>query len=67
MEPTKGTLRAILPLGKYRVTDITGNDVKIWLGGTTTLTITLTNVEQFDLREGDLLTFYTEVPFKEPH
>ena len=56
-----------MPLGKYRVTDITGNDVKIWLGGTTTLTITLTNVEQFDLREGDLLTFYTEVPFKEPH
>lgn len=62
MEPTKNTLRAILPLGKYRVISIDGDDVKIHMGGTTTMVVTLANKEMVDIRVGDLLTFYTEAP-----
>lgn len=67
MEPTKSSLRAVLPLGKYRVTKIEGNNVTIHMGGTTNMTVTLVNIEMYDIRVGDLLTYYTEVLFKEKH
>lgn len=67
MESAKSKMRAILPIGKYRVVDIIGNDMKIHMGGTTTMTVSLSDISVFDIREGDILTFYTEVLFKEPH
>lgn len=65
MEPTKNQVRAVLPIGKYRVTKIDGNNISIFLGGTTTMTVTLVNIDMYDIRVGDLLSFYTEVLFKE--
>lgn len=52
-------MRIVLVLGKYRVISRTETDVKVALGGSTTMTF---DIKPFmDIREGDLLTFYTEV------
>lgn len=62
MEPIEGQikpLRLVLVLGKFRVTERTETTMKIALGGSTTMTVTLP--PQADVKEGDILTFYTEV------
>jgi hypothetical protein len=59
MESTETPLRLILKLGKYRVVARWSNHMKLALGGSTTMTITLP--DGADVREGDLLTLYTEV------
>ena len=52
--------RAILPLGKARVIDRGPGYFKLAIGGSTTITIS-TNMDLYDIRDGDLLTLYTEV------
>jgi hypothetical protein len=64
MESAKATLRAILPLGKARVVDRGPGYFKLALGGSTTMTVQLHNMEMYDIRDGDLLTLYTEVLLK---
>lgn len=64
MEPTERTLRLRLVLGKYRVINRENNLIKIALGGSTTMTVTLP--DHADVKEGDLLTFYTEVLYAKP-
>lgn len=54
-------VRAIWPLLKARVTSIEGGRVVIHLGGTTNITVPLPHENLYDIREGDLLTLYTEV------
>lgn len=51
--------RLVLVLGKFRVIDRTGNKMKLKLGGSTTMDVTLP--PNADVRDGDLLTLYTEV------
>ncbi len=60
------TLRAILPLGKHRVIERGATYIKVAMGGSTTMTIHLGNIDLYDIREGDLLTYYTEIPFAKP-
>lgn len=64
MEPIEGQiidkpLRLVLVLGKFRVIERTDTSMKIALGGSTTMTVTLP--PQADVKDGDILTFYTEV------
>lgn len=55
-------LRAILPLGKGRVVDRSPTYFKIAIGGSTTITVDLgPTMSRYDIRDGDLLTLYTEV------
>jgi hypothetical protein len=67
MEPSKATIRAILPLLKARVIDRGPNYFKLAFGAEygspTTITITCP-MEMYDIRDGDLLTLYTEVILK---
>ncbi len=56
-------LRAILPLGKARVVDRGPDYFKLAIGGSTTITIT-TNMDLYDIRDGDLMTLYTECLLK---
>lgn len=51
--------RLILVLGKFRVIDRSGNKMKLKLGGSTTMDVILP--PNVDIRDGDLLTLYTEV------
>jgi hypothetical protein len=64
MEPTRAEMRLVLVLGKFRVTHRSENLMKIALGGSTTMTVTLP--DQADVREGDILTLYTEVLYALP-
>jgi hypothetical protein len=66
MESSQKSLRAILPLGKYRVVEKGTTHIKVAMGGSTTMTINLPNMHLYDIREGDLLTYYTEVLFAKP-
>ncbi len=52
-------LRLRLVLGKFHVTKVTENNFELQLGGTTTATVFRPAMS--DIREGDLLTLYTEV------
>ena len=63
MEPVKEP-RLVLVLGKFRVTDRQNNLMKIALGGSTTMTVTLP--EWADVKAGDILTLYTEVLYAKP-
>jgi hypothetical protein len=67
MEPPKATVRAILPLLKARVVARGQNHFKLAFGAEygspTTITITVP-MEMYDIRDGDLLTLYTEVMLK---
>jgi hypothetical protein len=63
MEPTKSTVRAVLPLGKARVVSKDSSGFKLALGGSTTMTISINHMHLYDIREGDLLSLYTEVLF----
>jgi hypothetical protein len=60
MESPKKSVRAIWPLLKARVSSRTDTGVKLEIGGSTTITITH-DMRLYDVREGDLLTLYTEV------
>lgn len=55
--------RLQLQLGKYRITKVEGNIITIQLGGTTSMNVIVPAIA--DIRPGDILTFYTEVPIKE--
>lgn len=59
-EPT----RVVLALGKYRVVERSSTGMKIALGGSTTMTVSIPQMQHFDIRDGDLLTLYTEVLLK---
>ena len=59
MEPSKGAMRMVLQLGKFRVVSKNDTTFKLALGGSTTMTISLPALA--DVREGDILTLYTEV------
>jgi len=61
---TRKQLRLVLVLGKFRVSDRTANAMKLELGGSTTMTVTLP--DQADVKAGDLLTLYTEVLYAQP-
>lgn len=62
VEPNQ--MRIKLILGKYRVIERTELMMKLALGGSTTMTVT---VEPFmDVKSGDLLTLYTEVLLAQP-
>jgi hypothetical protein len=57
-------MRLLLVLGKFRVIERQHNLMKVALGGSTTMTVTLP--EDADVHEGDILTLYTEVPYADP-
>jgi hypothetical protein len=63
MESTQST-RLVLVLGKFRVIDRSAEVMKLALGGSTTMTVTLP--AGADVRAGDLLTLYTEVLYAQP-
>ena len=65
MESAPRTMRAILPLLKARVVDRGPNHFKLAIGGSTTITIDC-NMDLYDIRDGDLLTLYTEVLLNAP-
>lgn len=63
-EMSQGKMRARLILGKFRVLERTELMIKVALGGSTTMTVT---VEPYmDVNAGDLLTLYTEVLIRNP-
>jgi len=57
-------LRAILPLLKARVVDRGPDHFKLAIGGSTTITVNC-QMSMYDIRDGDLLTLYTEALIKE--
>lgn len=59
------TLRAILPLIKARIIDRGPDYFKLHIGGSTTITVNC-NMDLYDIRDGDLLTLYTEVMIRKP-
>jgi len=65
MEPLKDQMRAILPLLKARVVEKTPDHFKIAIGGSTTITVTMP-IGRYDIRDGDILTLYTEVLLAAP-
>lgn len=58
-------LRAILPLLKARIVDRGPDYFKLAIGGSTTITIACATA-MYDIRDGDLLTLYTEVLLAQP-
>jgi hypothetical protein len=56
--------RLVLVLGKFRVVKLMDRKMTIKLGGTTEMTVDLPAMA--DVRDGDLLTLYTEVLLKGP-
>lgn len=68
MEPVDPkAIRAKLHLGKFIVVERTELTMKIALGGSTTMTVELPNMFMYDVHEGDMLTFYTEVLLAKPN
>jgi len=60
------TMRAILPLLKGRIVAKDAVSFKISIGGSTTITVTPPNMSVYDIKDGDLLTLYTEVLLNAP-
>lgn len=58
-------LRVVFPLLKARVVDRDSTGFKLTIGGSTTITIAC-NMPSYDIRDGDLLTLYTEVLLAKP-
>ena len=56
--------RMVLVLGKFRVSERTSAVMKLELGGSTTMTVTLP--PHADVKAGDLLTLYTEILYAQP-
>jgi len=62
-------MRAIWPLLKARVAERTEDHIKLTFGqeyGSPTTIIIYKDMRMFDVREGDLLTLYTEVLVRKP-
>jgi hypothetical protein len=59
-------MRAILPLLKGRVIDRGEYGFKLFIGGSTTITIGLPHMHLYDVKDGDLLQLYTEVLLAPP-
>lgn len=57
--------RIIFPLLKARVIDRGPTSFKLAIGGSTTITIDC-QMSLYDIRDGDLLTLYTEVLLAQP-
>jgi hypothetical protein len=66
MESTPKPMRAVLPLGKGRVVAKDSRQFKIAIGGSTTITVQPAHMSMYDIRDGDLLTLYTEVLLAPP-
>lgn len=64
IKKSRGELRVVLVLGKFRVIERHDDVMKLALGGSTTMTVTLP--PNVDVRSGDILTFYTEVLYANP-
>lgn len=64
LKKSRGELRLVLQLGKYRVIERHDDVMKLALGGSTTMTISLP--PNVDVRSGDILTLYTEVLYANP-
>lgn len=61
-------LRATLVLGKYRVIERQADGFRLSLGGTTEMKVLFADLGlNYDVREGDLLTLYTEVFLNPPN
>ena len=64
MESTQGKMRAVFPLLKARVTDRGPHHFTITFGpeygSPTTIRIPV-DMSRYDIRDGDILTLYTEV------
>lgn len=60
MSDNQKQVRVILPLGKARIVDRGPTYFKMAIGGSTTITVDC-NMSAFDIRDGDLLSLYTEV------
>lgn len=58
-DPIGTQFRYKLVLGKFRVSERSAGAMKVELGGSTTMTVTIP--EHADVRAGDLITLYTEV------
>lgn len=58
--------RAIWPLMKARVITYEGMQCKLAIGGSTTITIDVPQMQLYDIKVGDLLTVYTEVLLAKP-
>lgn len=58
--------RVVLALGKYRIVERSPSGFKLALGGSTTMTVGILNMQHFDIRDGDILTLYTEVLLAQP-
>jgi len=58
-DPIGSQFRYKLVLGKFRVSERSAGAMKVELGGSTTMTVTIP--EHADVRSGDLITLYTEV------
>jgi len=54
-------------LGKVRVVERSEQVHKTSLGGSTTMTIMLTHMHLYDIKDGDLLSIYTEVLLAQPN
>ena len=65
MESPKAQVRAIFPLLKAHIIDRSPDHFKIAIGGSTTITINC-NMAMYDIRDGDILTLYTEVFLAQP-
>ena len=63
MESAQKPLRVIFPLFKARIVDRGSDYFKLFIGGSTTITVTC-QMDMYDIRDGDILTLYTEVPLK---
>lgn len=62
-------MRVILPLLKARIIDRSPDSFKLSFGaeyGSPTTITVMMNTQTLDLRDGDLLTLYTEVPIAKP-
>ncbi len=59
-------MRAILPLGKFHVVERGCDYIKVGMSGSTTMTIHLNHMHLYDIKDGDLLTYYTEVLLSVP-
>ena len=64
MEPADSQMRLKLILGKFRVVQRDATHMKIALGGSTTMTVTV--ADYMDVNAGDIITLYTEVLYANP-
>lgn len=65
MAENSAGMRAVFPLLKARVTDRGPDYFKLSIGGSTTITVQC-QMSLYDIRDGDLLTLYTEVLLAKP-